>query len=554
MPPRTLPPVSITALLVAALFAPPATATGVPLGPTPGEAHSRPVVLPDGAGGAVVAYQAASGRVGAVRVDANGAPAGSPEFDPSPVPFALESAGPTRAWLGLGGRVLVASDHATANGAALMLFEPDGATAPGYPLGLGMPLLHPAFVTGSQGRTLVVAMGTDATSFWTVRTAELGPTGQLLSSHEYPSQLQFFNSDRLDATTDGAGGLVAVRPYYDGLQTGSKDLCVFRLAADGSTPWGEQPRPIVNQPRDQVDPRIVPDGAGGVFIVWTDPRRSAGSNDIYALRVDSALQRPQGWQFYGQAVCDSPGAQSQPRVVRDAIGGVWVAWVDQRDGVDGDLRYSHMLGNGKLAPGFTTVGAILCAAPGPQRELEMAPDGAGGFFAVWRDERSGSAELYAQHILPSGQRSPAFAANGEPFVVAAGVQDQPSIAALASPAGRVVVAWRDTREGTARIYAAAIADGSSLDTPGPVAGPLALSVASPTRGDIVASVTLSHAGEAEVQLLDVTGRMLARGTLAGPVRGARVTLAPGSSLGAGLYFVRVRHAGDVVTARVSRLR
>ena len=553
MPPCALPPTSVAVLLVAALLAPPATANGVPLGPTPGEVHSRPVVLPDGAGGAVVAYQAGSGRVGAVRVDENGAPAGVPEFDPSLVPFALESAGPTRAWLAPGGRVLVASDHATASGAAIMGYEPDGVTMPGYPLGLGMPFLHPVFVTGSQGRTLVIAMGADATSFWTVRTAGLGPSGLLEWSHEYPSQLQFFNIDRLDATTDGAGGLVAVRSYYDGLQTGSKDLCVFRLAADGSTPWGPQPRPIVNQPRDQVDPRMVPDGAGGVFIVWTDPRRSSGSNDIYALRLDSAMQRPQGWQFYGQAVCEAPGVQAQPRVVRDAVGGVWVAWLDQRNGSDGDLRYSHMLGNGKLAPGFTSAGAILCAAPGLQRELEMAPDGAGGFFAVWRDERSGAAELYAQHILASGQRSPAFAADGQPFAVAAGVQDQPSIAALASPAGRVVIAWRDTREGAARIYSAALSDASSLDTPAPGMSPLALTVASPTRGDVVASVTLPQAGLAEVQLLDVAGRMLARSTLAGPVRGARVTLAPGTALGAGLYFVRVRHAGDVRIARVSLL-
>src|SRR6185503_2843416 len=110
----------------------------------------------------------------------------------------------------------------------------DGVTLLGYPLGLGMPFLNPVFVTGSQGRTLVIAMGADATSFWTVRTARLDPAGALESSHEYPSQLQFFNIDRVDATTDGAGGLVAVRTYYDGLQTGSKDLCVFRLAADGS--------------------------------------------------------------------------------------------------------------------------------------------------------------------------------------------------------------------------------------------------------------------------------------------------------------------------------
>jgi len=551
---RPLLPILAVVLFFTALLAPRALADGIPLGPTPGEAHSRPLVLPDGAGGVVVVYQSANGRVGAVRLDADAAPSGSPVFDPSPVPFALESTGPTRAWLTGTGRVLVASDNAKAGDAALMRFEPDGSPTAGYPLGLGMPLLHPAFVTGDAGRTLVIAMGTDGTSHWTVRTAVLGSSGGLESSQQYASNLQFFNSDRMAATTDGAGGLIAVMPYYDAMQTGSKDLCVFRLAADGSTPWGVQPRPLVNQPRDQVDPRIVPDGAGGAFMVWTDPRNNARSNDIYALRLDDMMQRPPGWFYYGVPVCDALGVQCQPRLVRDAVGGVWVAWLDQRAGADGDLRYSHMLGNGKLATGFTTAGSILCAAPGVQRELEIAADGAGGFFAVWRDERSGSAELYVQHIMASGERSPAFPADGQPFVLAAGVQDQPSIAALPTPAGRVVIAWRDARAGSTRIYAAALSDASSLAAETPFPGALALSVASPARGEVVAMVTLPQRGEAEVQLLDVAGRSLAQTTLSGPVRGARVTLASGSPLGAGLYFVHVRQGGEAATSRVSLLR
>ncbi len=549
---RSLLPPPATVLLVATLLAPRVAAQGIPLGPAPGESHSRPVVLPDGLGGAVVAYKTSGLRVGAVRVDATGAPGGAPVFDPAPVPFALESAEPTRAWLSGGGRVLVAADRATAAGAALTRFEPDGEVTAGYPLGLGMPLLHPVFVAGDGGRTLVVAKGADATSFWTVRTLVLGPSGALESSRQFASQLQFFNSDRMDATTDGAGGLVAVMPYYDGLLTGSKDLAVFRLAADGSTPWGDQPRPIVNQPRDQVDPRIAPDGSGGVFIVWTDPRSASRTGDIYALRLQQNMQRSSGWLFYGQAVCDALGLQSQPRLVRDGVGGVWVAWLDQRDGPDGDLRYSHVLGNGQLAPGFTRAGAVLCAAFGVQRELEIAPDGAGGFFAVWRDERTGDAELYVHHVFASGLKSSAFADDGEPFVLAAGVQDQPSIAAV--PVGRAVIAWRDARSGATRIYAASLSDASSLDADPPAAPALALSVTSPARGEVVAVVTLPAATEAQVQLLDVAGRQLARMTLAGPLRDARVTLVPDTPVGAGLYFVRVRQAGGAVFARVSLLR
>jgi hypothetical protein len=548
-----IPPLSPpAALLVALLVSSRAAADGIPLGPVPGEVHSHPVVLPDGVGGAVVAYKTSGARVGAVRLDAAGLPAGLPAFDPVTVPLTLEVSQPTRASLTSSGRVLVAADRATATGAAFMRFEPEGAASAGYPLGLGMPYIHPVFVPGSGGRTWSVAMGADATSFWTVRAARIGAAGALEWSAQFASALQFFNSDRLDATTDGAGGLVAVMPYYDGIATGSKDLCVFRLAADGSTPWGDAPRAIVNQPRDQVDPRIVPDGAGGVFMVWTDPRNNRRSSDIFALRLDAQMQRPGGWLFYGQSVCETNGPQSQPRVVRDGLGGIWVAWLDQRDGADGDLRYSHVLGHGALAPGFTLEGELLCAAPGAQRELEIAPDGGGGFFAVWRDERSGEADLYVQHILGSGQRSPAFAPDGEPLTLATGVQDQPSIALVSG--ARVAIAWRDTRAGAARIYGATIADASSLDAPPVPAAALSLSVAGPARGSVAATVTLPQPGVARVELLDVTGRALARSTLAGPVREALVPLAPGVPIASGLYFVRVRCAAGEAVARVSVLR
>ena len=414
-----------------------------------------------------------------------------------------------------------------------------------------MPLIHPVFVPGDGGRTLLVAKGSDATSFWTVRTVVLAASGALESARQFASQLQFFNSDALDATTDGAGGLVAVMPYYDGFVTGSKDLCVFRLAADGSTPWGPQPKPIVNQPRDQTEPRIVPDGEGGVFMAWTDPRRSWRETDIFALRLDRDMRRPAGWFFYGQSVCQAAGLQSQPRIVRDGLGGVWVAWLDQRDGTDGDLRYSHVLGNGALAPGFTQSGAVLCAAPGAQRELELAPDGAGGFFAVWRDERGGPADLYVHHVFASGLPSGAFAADGEPFAVAEGVQDQPSIAAI--PGGRALIAWRDARSGAPRIYSASISDASSLDAGPSQRSALALAVTSPARGEVAATVTLPEALPAEVSLLDVSGRCLARVSLAGPLHDARVALVPSPAPRAGLYFVRVRQAGHSRTARVSLL-
>jgi hypothetical protein len=238
--------------------------------------------------------------------------------------------------------------------------------------------------------------------------------------------------------------------------------------------------------------------------------------------------------------------------VRDAIGGVWIAWLDQRDGPEGDLRYTHVLANGSLAPGFTRSGAVLCGAPGAQRELELAPDGAGGFFAVWRDERNGDADLYLHHVLPSGERVDAWPADGLPLVVAPGAQDQPAIAAVSG--ARVVVAWRDARGGPERVYATALYDANTLDAGTPSVSLPALSVPDPAFGRVRVRVTLPQPGEAELELLDLAGRRVARRRVAGPLRGTDLVLEPDGSAPPGLYLVRLRVAGRRALARVRLLR
>lgn len=525
-------------------------ATGVAVGPPPGAAQLLPAVLVDPAGGAMITYKTADGRAGAVHVDVTGSPDGGPGFAPTSLPFALGTTEPLRVGLHAGGHVAFASDHATASSAALTRLGPGGTTDPGFPVALGMALHRPALVPGLDGRTLLVAKHSDATTFWTLRAAIVAADGAVLHEVQLPSALQFFNTDRIEATSDGAGGLIALMSFYDSQRTGSKDLCAFRYAADGSRPWGDQPRIMVALPRDQVDPHLVPDGAGGVHAAWTDPRSRSGSADIYALRIDGDGSRHPGWLYYGRPVCDAPGQQSEARLVRDAGNGAWVAWLDQRNDA-GDLRYSLLRGDGELGPGFTTAGAVLCEAPGAQRELAIAADGAGGFYAVWRDDRSGESQLYAQHVMGSGLVAPGWPAHGRAIVEANGTQDQPAIAAL--PGGRALVAWRDAREGVARIYAL------TLDSPGNTASDLlapralALAVAGPAHGAIRATCTLADPGPASLELLDVSGRVRERVALAGPLRDHVVTLGA-RALAPGIHFVRLRNARGTATARACVLR
>jgi hypothetical protein len=86
----------------------------------------------------------------------------------------------------------------------------------------------------------------------------------------------------------------------------------------------------------------------------------------------------------------------------------------------------------------------------------IASDGAGGSIIVWRDERSGIADIYAQRVDSSGKRlwengvgSGDY--NGIPISTAIGEQHQPRI--VSDGAGGAVIIWEDPRSGDANLYA-----------------------------------------------------------------------------------------------------
>ena len=529
-----------------------ARADGVPVGPVPTEAQSAPTVSSDGRGGATVSYKTASLRVGAVHVSAAGSPDAGFGFGPTVLPVTLEASEPLRATASSDSQLRVVSDHAAAASPVLTCVRTGGVAVSGFPVVLPLPLRHPAIVRGLGGRTLLVAKDADSINFWTLRAAIVSASGQVEFSVQVSSPLQFFDADAIDACSDGAGGLIAASPFYDATASGSKDLAVWKMAADGSRPWGDAPRPIVFAANDQTDVHVIPDGAGGVIMVWTDPRSALRSTDIFALRLDADGFRAPGWAFYGSPVCDALGAQSHSRITADGTGGVWIVWLDQRAGLDGDLRYSHVLGSGTLAPGFTSNGTSLCAASGAQLDAVVAGDGAGGCFAVWRDDRAGASDIYAQHILASGQVAAGWPTDGRALTTAAGVQDQPAIASVSG--GKAVVAWRDARAGTTRIYATGIVDAATTAVPPSLASGLRLAALPAAGASPRVTVSLPAAGPAVLELLDVSGRIRARSELVGPLTDQGLTLAPASPLESGFYFARLRQGPAERSVRVPWLR
>src|SRR5258705_546559 len=120
-----------------------------------------------------------------------------------------------------------------------------------------------------------------------------------------PIALGSVDRSGLVTITDGQGGLYAV---WQAIEPSSQhaDLVAQHLDADGApvSGWPADGLGLTTAPGDQLGPIVVPDGAGGLLIAWSDDRADTvgGTNpDIYALRVGVDGSRAAGWNTDGNA-------------------------------------------------------------------------------------------------------------------------------------------------------------------------------------------------------------------------------------------------------------
>jgi hypothetical protein len=250
----------------------------------------------------------------------------------------------------------------------------------------------------------------------------------------------------------GGGAIVAT---VDTLPDGTPRIHVQRLDASGAAQWGAPGVEIASsdggQGRASVAssangyaflvwsaPALVPDGAGGVIVVWPDTR--AAGPGLYAQHLDATGARM--WGDDGVAIETADPAPGIPLAVSDGAGGVMVAWEDERDGTQRDIFARRVDATGTAL--WTNNGVKVFVNAFDQLHPAIAADGAGGAILVWEDQRSGvSSDVYAQRLNGSGVRQLGTA--GLAVSNGAGEQLSPAIAVSDT---FFVVLWQDTRDGT----------------------------------------------------------------------------------------------------------
>jgi hypothetical protein len=195
---------------------------------------------------------------------------------------------------------------------------------------------------------------------------------------------------------DGAGGAVMAWSDY---RNGNSDIFAQRVDSAGAPQWTADGVVVCSAVNNQDFSQLVPDGAGGAFLVWEDARNGVSNKDIFAQRINGSGVSQ--WTPDGIAVCLAAANQSLAQIISDGAGGVVIAWEDLRNGLY-DVFAQRLNGAGAIQ--WALDGAALCTVAGsPQQDVRIVPDGTGGAVAAWRDARSG-VDVFAQKLIGSGQQ------------------------------------------------------------------------------------------------------------------------------------------------------
>jgi hypothetical protein len=283
-------------------------------------------------------------------------------------------------------------------------------------------------------------------------------------------------------TSDGANG--AIVAWQDN-RGGTYDIYAQRVSAAGAVQWTADGIAVCSAVQSQMYPQIISDGLGGAVIAWQD-HRNAVDDDIYAQRVDASGGTL--WTANGVAISATTGSQQNCRIIPGASGEAIIAWIDYRLGAsNGDIYVQKVNASG--AGQWAANGATVCAAAGNQTNVQLIMDGADGAVATWEDARSGASniDVYARRIKATGAMG--WVADGVAVCTYTANQQTPQLAP--DGFGGALVAWKDMRGSSADVYAQRVDAAGHTVT----ATLLQSYSAALSGGDVEITWTLSEAGD-----------------------------------------------------------
>ncbi len=217
------------------------------------------------------------------------------------------------------------------------------------------------------------------------------------------------------ALPDGAGGAFIV--WQDGSGISAGDIRAQHLNGDGTLVpgWPAGGLGVCTAPGVQVGPHLGSDSHGGIYVAWDDGRNCSNNcGEIFAQRLSWSGEVAAGWPADGRQIISGSGGRGIWGVIPDGAGGAYIGWDWGLDPSEGDVYAVRILADGSTAPGWPAGGYPVCALPNAQFLSCVVPDGAGGLLLAWYDHRTYPAVAYAQRVRPDGSLAPGWQPNGNP--------------------------------------------------------------------------------------------------------------------------------------------
>ncbi len=240
---------------------------------------------------------------------------------------------------------------------------------------------------------------------------------------------------------DGADGVYVAWVDFRGPDA---DLYLQHLDADGAVVagWPIDGLAVCTAIRQQLDPALLPDGTGGVYLAWTDFRTS--SSDVYLTRLRANGTRASGWSAQGDLVSSQIAIRRTPRLSLDPASGVYVAF--ERVTLSLDIFLTRIDSTGVKAPGWPIPGIALTSSVADEDTPAIATDAAGACVVAWVNEALNDGDLRAARVWPNGTVATGWsAADGLDVLPTPGAQTDVQLVTRAD--GGVLLYFLDDAQG-----------------------------------------------------------------------------------------------------------
>lgn len=353
---------------------------------------------------------------------------------------------------------------------------------------------------------------------------------------------------------DGAGGAII---SWDDARSGVTGLDIYAQHVSNAgvvdPAWPADGRVLCAATGGQGHVTLVADGAHGAIVAWTDSR-IVGTAHIFAQHVLASGVVDPAWPADGRGLSNAALIETRPLAVADGAGGVLVAW--QGFTVQLNIYLQHVTAAGIVDPAWPPAGRALSDADRQQTHAAIATDGAGGAIVAWDD----GDDVVAQHVLASGTFDPSYPDTGRPISNLPSGEVGSEI--VATGAGGAIVTWTDGRSGLdSDIFAMQVAAAGTVGVPD--VPPVEISFARPSPNPAREALTLRYAlpREATVRLAiyDITGRRI-RGLISGAEPAGPHAVGwdlrddDGAAVGVGIYFARLEVERRTLIQKLAALR